>query len=63
MLGSGAKHQNLTIKKKRETTEEIIRILRRAYGEPALEEVCLETNISEETSIDGISTIGVHWTI
>lgn len=47
MLGSGAKTQNLTMKKKRHTTEEIIRILRKADGEQTVEEVCREFNISE----------------
>ena len=49
MLGSGAKTQNLTMKKKRHTTEEIIRILRKADGEQTVEEVCREFNISEQT--------------
>ena len=49
MLGSGAKTQNLNMKKKRHTTEEIIRILRNADGEQTVEEVCREFNISEQT--------------
>ncbi len=47
MLGSGAKTQNLNMKKKRHTTEEIIRILGNADGEQTVEEVCREFNISE----------------
>ena len=49
MLGSGAKTQNLNMKEKRHTTEEIIRILRKADGEQTVEEVCREFNISEQT--------------
>ena len=49
MLGSGAKPQNLNMKKKRHTTEEIIRILRKADGQQTVEEVCREFNISEQT--------------
>ena len=37
------------MKKKRHTTEEIIRILRNADGEQTVEEVCREFNISEQT--------------
>jgi len=37
------------MKKKRHTTEEIIRILRLADGEKTVEEVCREVNISEQT--------------
>ena len=46
MLGFGAKPQNLNIKKKRHTTEEIIR---KADGQQTVEEVCREFNISEQT--------------
>ena len=49
MLGFGAKPQNLNMKKKRHTTEEIIRILRKADGQQTVEEVCREFNISEQT--------------
>ena len=37
------------MKKKRHTTEEIIRILRQADGEKTVEEVCRDVNISEQT--------------
>ena len=37
------------MKRKRHTTEEIIKILRKADGEQTVEEVCRETNISEQT--------------
>ena len=37
------------MKKKRHTTEEIIRILRKADGRQTVEEVCREFNISEQT--------------
>jgi putative transposase len=37
------------MKKKRHTTEEIIRILRLADGEKTVEEVCRDVNISEQT--------------
>ena len=37
------------MKKKRHTTEEIIRILRKADGEKTVEGVCREANISEQT--------------
>ncbi len=37
------------MKKKRHSTEEIIRILCRADGEKTVEEVCREANISEQT--------------
>jgi len=49
MLSSEAKTQNLNMKNKRHTTEEIIRILRKADGEQTVEEVCREFNISEQT--------------
>ena len=49
MLGFGAKTQNLNMKKKRHTTEEIIRILRKADGEQTVEAVCREFNINERT--------------
>ena len=49
MLGFGAKPQNLNMKKKRHTSEEIIRILRKADGQQTVEEVCREFNISEQT--------------
>ena len=49
MLGFGAKTQNLNMKKKRHTTKEIIRILRKEDGEQTVEEVCREFNISEQT--------------
>ena len=49
MLGFGAKPQNLNMKKKRHTTEDIIRILRKADGQQTVEEVCREFNISEQT--------------
>ena len=37
------------MKRKRHTTEEIIKILRKADGEQTVEEVCREVNISEQT--------------
>lgn len=37
------------MKRKRHTTEEIIRILRKADGQQTVEEVCREVNISEQT--------------
>lgn len=37
------------MKRKRHTTEEIIRILRKADGGQTVEEVCREHNISEQT--------------
>lgn len=37
------------MKRKRHTTEEIIKILRNADGEQTVEEVCREANISEQT--------------
>lgn len=37
------------MKKKRHTTEEIIKILRKADGEQTVEEICRELNISEQT--------------
>ena len=37
------------MKRKRHTTEEIIKILRKADGEQAVEEVCRDANISEQT--------------
>ena len=37
------------MKKKRHTTEEIIKILRKADGEQTVEEVCRDANISEQT--------------
>ena len=37
------------MKRKRHTTEEIIRILRKADGQQTVEEVCREANISEQT--------------
>ena len=37
------------MKRKRHTTEEIIKILRKADGEQTVEEVCREANISEQT--------------
>ncbi|NNL48624.1 MAG: transposase [Acidimicrobiia bacterium] len=37
------------MKKKRHTTEEIIKILRKADGGQTVEEVCREANISEQT--------------
>ena len=37
------------MKRKRHTTEEIIRILRKADGGQTVEEVCREQNISEQT--------------
>ena len=37
------------MKKKRHTTEEIIKILRKADGEQTVEEVCRAANISEQT--------------
>jgi putative transposase len=37
------------VKRKRHTTEEIIKILRKADGEQTVEEVCREVNISEQT--------------
>jgi putative transposase len=37
------------VKKKRHTTEEIIKILRKADGEQTVEEVCRDANISEQT--------------
>ena len=43
------KTQNLNMKKKRHTTEKIIRILRKADGQQTVEEVCREFNISEQT--------------
>ena len=49
MLGFGAKTQNLNMKKKRHTTKEITRILRKEDGEQTVEEVCREFNISEQT--------------
>ena len=41
--------QNQTVKRKRHTTEEIIKILRKADGEQTVEEVCRDANISEQT--------------
>ena len=49
MLGFGAKPQNLNMKKKRHTTEEIIRILRKADGQQTVEEVCREFDLSEQS--------------
>ena len=49
MLGFGAKPQNLNMKKKRHTTEEIIRILHKADGQQTVKEVSREFNISEQT--------------
>ncbi len=37
------------MKKKRHTTEEIIKILRKADGDQTVEEVCRDANISEQT--------------
>ena len=37
------------MKKKRHSTEQVIQILRRADGEKTVEEVCRESNISEQT--------------
>ena len=37
------------MKRKRPTTEEIIKILRKADGEQTVEEVCRDANISEQT--------------
>ena len=37
------------MKRKRHTTEEIIKILRKADGEQTVEEVCRDVNISEQT--------------
>jgi putative transposase len=37
------------MKRKRHTTEEIIKILRKADGEQTVEEVCKDANISEQT--------------
>jgi len=37
------------VKRKRHTTEEIIKILRKADGEQTVERVCREANISEQT--------------
>ena len=37
------------MKRKRHTTEEIIKILRKADGEQTVEEVCRDANISEQT--------------
>lgn len=37
------------MKKKRHTVEEIIRILRKADGEQTIEQVCRESNITEQT--------------
>ena len=37
------------MKRKRHTTEEIIKILRKADGEQTIEEVCRDANISEQT--------------
>ena len=37
------------MKRKRHTTEEIIKILRKADGEQTVEEVCRDSNISEQT--------------
>ena len=37
------------MKKKRHTTEEIIKILRKADGKQTVEEICRELNISEQT--------------
>ena len=37
------------MKRKRHSTEEIIRILRNADGKKTVEEVCCEANISEQT--------------
>lgn len=37
------------MKQKRHTTEEIIRILRKADGEQTVEAVCRECNVSEQT--------------
>ena len=37
------------MKKKRHTTEQVIQILRKADGEKTVEEVCRESNISEQT--------------
>ena len=37
------------MKKKRHTSEQVIQILRKAEGEKTVEEVCRESNISEQT--------------
>ena len=37
------------MKKKRHTSEQVIQILRKADGEKTVEEVCRESNISEQT--------------
>ena len=37
------------MKKKKHTTEQVIQILRKADGEKTVEEVCRESNISEQT--------------
>ena len=49
MLGFGVKPQNLNVNTRRHTTEEIIRILRKADGEQTVEEVCREFDIGEQT--------------
>src|SRR5210317_428535 len=49
MLGSRATAQEPSMKGKRHKTEEIIRILRMADGGKAVEEVCREVNICEQT--------------
>jgi putative transposase len=49
MWGSGAKNPEPEMKRKRHSTEEIIRILRNADGKKTVEEVCREANISEQT--------------
>ena len=49
MLGFGGKTQNLNMNKKRHTTEEIIRILRKADGRKTVEKGCRGFNISEQT--------------
>ena len=37
------------MKKKRHTSEQVLHILRKAEGEKTVEEVCRESNISEQT--------------
>ena len=37
------------MKKKRHSTEQVIQILRKADGEKTVEELCRESNISEQT--------------
>ena len=48
MRGSGANPEP-NMKKKRRTTEEIIRLLRQASGGQTVEQVCREANVSEQT--------------